>query len=180
MRVLNAILVAPLLLAISTSVLADSFTNEDAWQAMLGSAGHWQGQIKYANSNPQIVDLRLNTEMTPDQKTLIRYLTYADDGERIYAVSLLTQSQDSGSLVESYFRNGNGSLHSYQVTNVEFNDPSHWQISYQRRSDDGNNLVKLGWQRQSNKMESKEWRCQPGGSQCQLVRETRLKYQQGE
>lgn len=180
MRVLKAILVAPLFLVISSPALANGFANENAWQAMLGSAGHWQGQVKYARSQPQLVDLRLNTEVTPDQQTLIRYLTYADQGQRVYAVSLMTQNQQSGDLVQSYFRDGQGVLHHYQVNDAQFTDPSHWRISYQRLSDDGNSLVKLGWQRQGNKMESKEWQCQATGSQCQLVRETRLKRQQGE
>ncbi|MGI2260673.1 hypothetical protein [Shewanella sp. GXUN23E] len=174
MKVQITTLMAPLILVMSAPVFANDFSNQSAWQALQGTEGHWQGQIRYANSNPQLVDLRMNTEVTPDQETLIRYLTYADQGQMVYAVSLMTQNPETGNLVESYFRNGNGTLHRYQVNNAEFNDVGHWRISYQRPSDDGNGITKLNWQRQGGKMESKEWQCQPNGSQCQLLTETRL------
>ncbi|BDM65669.1 hypothetical protein NFHSH190041_31210 [Shewanella sp. NFH-SH190041] len=167
---------------LSVMTLPAVAAGNDAWRAVLGSAGQWVGQVRYAGNPAKTVDLRVNTETTPDKATVIRYLTYAEAGQRAYAMSLMTWHPETNALIESYFRRGNGSLHQYKVDSVDFKDASHWKLVYSRNGQNNGQpaKLKLEWERQGSRMLSKELACQVQGTSCdyKLKRETRLELQQ--
>ena len=133
---LSVIRVIPLLFLSMTSVAESKFEG-----IMQSSTGLWKGQLYYLDyqSGKRFgIPMQVAAELTPDNATLVRKLTFTDPGVLVHAVNLITKDRDSGELVESYFREGKGQLFRYQMIEQKFDSANNWRYVYQFKDLDDN------------------------------------------
>ena len=135
--VIHAVIIQAIWLLTPHTALA----NETAMSVIASSTGEWEGELyylDYQSGERFSIPMRVVAEMTPDNATLVRKLTFTDPANLVYAVNTVTVEQDSGDLVESYFRDRQGQLLRYQIVDAAFSGEKNWQIVYEQDGiDDG-------------------------------------------
>ena len=114
---------------------------DDAMTALASTSGTWEGELfylDYQSGRRFGIPMRIDAEVTPDNATLLRRITYTDPGNKVYAVNLVTIDSETGELVEAYFRDGGAEQLRYDVTKYVLNSPTHWEVTYEHDgTDDG-------------------------------------------
>ena len=117
--------------------------SDDVTLAILeASTGSWEGELYYLDyqSGQRFgIPMSVDAEMTPDNATLIRKLTFTDPGNLVYAVNVVTVERESGELVEAYFRERRAAeLLRYAVTESRYEAEHDWRVVYEQEGiDDG-------------------------------------------
>ncbi len=116
-----------------------------AQDALGASTGTWEGELYYLDyqSGQRFgIPVRIDADVTPDGATLIRRLTYTDPGVLVYAVNLVTV-EESGQLVEAFFRDNNAEMLRYDIDSVSYKDDSDWTVVYSQDGVDDNRPARI-------------------------------------
>ena len=149
------------------------------------SVGLWKGELyylDYQSGRRFSIPVEYNAVLPPDNSVLTKQLVYTDPGVKVYATSSMTFDNETGELVESYFREGKGQLFRYQIDSIAFQDNQNWSLIYSETGEDDNKpaiikhtLIRAG-QNLSSKKEVKfddsESFFLRNGSNLQLVSDT--------
>lgn len=131
-----------LVLALVIALLQMPAWAKDADQARAAFAsitGNWTGELYYLDyQTGQRFGIPMNVaaEVTPDGATLLQKVRFTDPGVEVYAMTLTTVSQESGEVLEAYFREQRGEYLRYRLAGVEYQSAEQWSLVMEREGSD--------------------------------------------